>query len=553
MPYSEEGDGRRRIVYCLAAKKQMKTAKGGVGNPSSAVMNQEKKTMSSKGVRFVTGLFVTAMVAAACSPAPATTAPTAIPTTVPATVEVATATTSPTAAPTAAPLARKLCQVTDLAGVNDHAFNALAWTAAQAAAKDQGWEAAVLESTLPNDYDPNLNTEVKSGACGLILAVGYIGPAAQAAGAAHADQKFLVVNFANKPDLPNVWDQLYATEQGAFLAGYLAAAMSKTGKIATFGGDLGPSDGDLEIGFQEGMQNYNAKHHAQVVLLGWDTAKLDGSITSSYTDQGQGALLAKLQLSDGADVLMPVAGQASLGAFAAVKAAGHALVICVGQDQFTNAPEYQDILLTSVVQRVDLAVQTAAKALADGRFQGGRHVGTLATGEIGLAPFHNLDGQVPPSIAAELKQIAADIASGAITVDNWSSLETARFEQALAALPKTGDASHGQALTVANDCVLCHMDPRCVNCGDAPGWLPNSTDATPPNEGIATRAQDRFKDPDYTGAATSADGYLLESIIEPNAYVVHGFQIPSIMPSSFGKKLSPQDLADIIAYLDTLK
>jgi len=510
--------------------------------------------MSSKRVRFVTGLFVTAMVAAACSPAPATTAPTAIPTTVPATVNVATSTNSPPAAPTAAPLARKLCQVTDLAGVNDHAFNALAWTAAQAAAMDQGWEAAVLESTLPNDYDPNLNTEVMSGACGLILAVGgHIGPAAQAAGAAHADQKFLVVNYANKPDLPNVWNQLYATEQGAFLAGYLAAAMSKTGKIATFGGDIGPGDGDLEIGFQEGMQYYNAKHHAQVVLLGWDTAKLDGSITSSYTDQGQGALLAKLQLADGADVIMPVAGQASLGAFAAVKAAGHALVIGVGQDQFTNAPEYQDILLTSVVQRVDLAVQTAAKALADGRFQGGRHVGTLATGEIGLAPFHNLDGQVPPSIAAELKQIAADIASGAITVDNWSSLETARFEQALAALPKTGDASHGQALTVANDCVLCHMDPRCVNCGDAPGWLPNSTDATPPNEGIATRAQHRFKDPDYTGAATSADGYLLESIIEPNAYVVHGFQIPSIMPSSFGKKLSPQDLADIIAYLDTLK
>jgi cytochrome c551/c552 len=279
---------------------------------------------------------------------------------------------------------------------------------------------------------------------------------------------------------------------------------------------------------------------------------MDGTITGSYTDQGQGRLLAKFQLSDGADVLMPVAGLASLGAFAAVKAAGHGLVIGVGQDQFTNAPEYQDILLTSVVQRVDLSVQSAAKALADGHFQGGC-VSTWPPAVGLVAPFHNQDGQVPPSIAAELKQIAADIANGAIKVDNWSSLETARFEQALAALPKTGDASRGQALTVANGCVACHMDPRCPNCGGAPGWLPHSLNATPPDEGIATRAQHRFKDPDYTGSATSADGYLLESIIEPNAYVVHGFEIPSAMPSSFGKKLKPQDLADIIAYLDTLK
>jgi basic membrane protein A len=505
-------------------------------------MNQERMTMSSKRVRFVASLFVTAMVAAACSPAPAATPPTAVPTAVPATVSVAT------------PLARKLCQVTDLAGVNDHAFNALAWTAAQAAAKDQGWEAAVLESRLSTDYDSNLNADLNSGACGLILTVGeYIGPVAQAAGAAHVDQKFLVVNFANKPDLPNVWDQVYATEQGAFLAGYLAAAMSKTGKIGTFGGDLVPDDANLEIGFQEGMQYYNTKHNAKVVLLGWDTARLDGSITSSYTDQSQGTLLAKFQLADGADVIMPVAGQASLGAFAAVKAAGHGLVIGVGQDQFTTAPEYQDILLTSVMQRVDLSVQTAAKALADGRFQGGRHVGNLTTGEIGLAPYHNLDGQVPQSVKDELKQIAADIASGAIKVDNWSSRETAKFEQALAALPKTGDASRGQALTLENKCVVCHIDAPIDISTIAPGWLASADNATPKGEGIGTRAQHRFKDPDYTGAATSADGYLLESIIEPDAYVVHGFAIPSAMPTNFFKHLKPQDLADIIAYLDTLK
>jgi cytochrome c2 len=116
----------------------------------------------------------------------------------------------------------------------------------------------------------------------------------------------------------------------------------------------------------------------------------------------------------------------------------------------------------------------------------------------------------------------------------------------LAALPK-GDATRGQGLTTTNACVACHIQGT-----TGPGWLPTAENATPKGEGIATRAQHRFKDPGYTGVASSADGYLLESIITPNAFIVPGF--PSgVMPQNFGTVLKPQDLADIIAYLNTLK
>ncbi len=121
-----------------------------------------------------------------------------------------------------------------------------------------------------------------------------------------------------------------------------------------------------------------------------------------------------------------------------------------------------------------------------------------------------------------------------------------QLAQQLAALPK-GDANRGKDLTVSNGCTACH-----ISATIGPGWLATADNATPKGEGIGTRAQHRFSDAGYTGVAKSADGYLLESIIRPNAFVVSGFQ-PNVMPQTFGSSLKPQDLADIIAYLDTLK
>jgi cytochrome c2 len=118
--------------------------------------------------------------------------------------------------------------------------------------------------------------------------------------------------------------------------------------------------------------------------------------------------------------------------------------------------------------------------------------------------------------------------------------------QQVAALPK-GDPAHGESLTQVNACTACH-----ITGSVGPGWLATADNATPKGEGIGMRAQHRYKDPGYTGVATSAEGYLLESIIKPNAYIVPGFQ-PNIMPQNFGTLLHPQDLADIIAYLQTLK
>jgi len=405
--------------------------------------------MKQRLIRLVTGALMASLFVAACAPA-ATTAPTSAPATVAPTTAAATeapttaaATEAPTTAATAAATTAAtaaattgattgsfkgtVCEVTDTGGVDDKGFNALGWIGAQQAAKDLGTTASYLESKQQTDYDKNINEYVTGGKCGLIINVGFLlGDATKTAATAHPDQKFQILDFAydmtTTAALTNLWAQVYSTEQGAFLAGYVAASMSKTGKVGVFGGINIPPVADFEVGFQEGIEYYNTKHSAKVQLLGWDNAKKDGLFTGDFNDKDKGKQFGQNLLDEGADVIMPVAGPVGLGAFEAIKAAGNALAIGVDQDQYVSAPEYGSILLTSVQKRLDLSVENAAKSIADGSFKGGVHVGTLSSGEIGIAPFHDFDSKVPQAIKDELKQIQADISSGKIKVDNFSSL-----------------------------------------------------------------------------------------------------------------------------------
>ena len=119
------------------------------------------------------------------------------------------------------------------------------------------------------------------------------------------------------------------------------------------------------------------------------------------------------------------------------------------------------------------------------------------------------------------------------------------LSQTVAALPP-GDPASGQALTVANACVACHVNGK-TSIG--PPWMA----ANDPNgQGIATRAQHRYTDPGYAGLAKSPRQYLYEAITRPNDNIIPGYPA-STMPQTFGTTLSAQNLADIIAYLETLK
>jgi basic membrane protein A and related proteins len=390
--------------------------------------------MKKNLLKLLSGLMLLTLVLAACAPA-ATPSPTAAPTAAPteAPTEPA-ATEAPTEAPTeaatqaatattaAATTGGKVCEVTDTGGVDDKSFNQTAWAGAQAVAENLGWEATFLESEQQTDYERNINEFIASE-CDLIVTVGFLlGEATSAAAKANPDQKFQILDFAFDEPHDNVWQQVYATHEGAFLAGYVAAAMTKTGKVGVFGGINIPPVADFMVGFQEGIEYHNEQKGTNVELLGWDNATKDGLFTGDFSDQDKGRQFGQNLIDEGADIVMPVAGPVGLGTAAAVKDNPGVMLIGVDTDWFVSAPEYEDIVLTSVLKHLELSVQSAAQAVADGTFEGGVHVATLANGEIGIAPFHNFDSEVPQSVKDELEQITQDIIDGKITVHSFSTL-----------------------------------------------------------------------------------------------------------------------------------
>jgi len=308
------------------------------------------------------------------------------------------------------------CEVTDTGGINDKSFNATAYKGLTDAQSAYGITPKFLESSTQDDYAPNIQAFL--GKCQLIITVGFLlGDATKAAAKANPTQNFAIVDFAYDPPVKNILALTFSTDQAAFLAGYLAAGMTKTGKVGTFGGINIPTVSIFMNGMAAGILKYNQDNGTKVQLLGWDPAKQDGTFTGDFEDQNKGRQVTESLLSEGADIIMPVAGPVGLGAAAAVQAAGNAMLIGVDTDWFVSAPEYQSIELTSVQKNMDVAVEDAVKAVIDGTFQGGTYVGTLENNGVGIAPFHNFDSQVPATLKSQLDQLKAGIIDGSISVD----------------------------------------------------------------------------------------------------------------------------------------
>jgi basic membrane protein A len=308
------------------------------------------------------------------------------------------------------------CMVTDTGGIDDRSFNAASWAGMNAANKDSGVKVSYVQSTSENDYVPNINSLIAKK-CGLIVTVGgLMGKATTQAATADPTQKFAIVDSPSVGT--NVYGMQFNTAQGGFLGGYLAAGMSKTGKVATFGGLPIPPVTVYMDGFQEGVQYYNKQKSKNVQVLGWDEKKpAGGSMASSFTDQGKGKQISNNFIQQGADIIFPVAGGTGLGAAAAAQESGGKVsVIWVDGDGCTSAQQYCSVFLTSVVKGITGAVQQAVDAAAKGQPLTGGYLGTLQNNGTGLAPFHTFDSKVPATLKTELDQVKADIESGKITL-----------------------------------------------------------------------------------------------------------------------------------------
>jgi basic membrane protein A and related proteins len=307
---------------------------------------------------------------------------------------------SSTQATTAAGKKIKVGLVTDIGGLNDRSFNALANKGLQDAVKQLGVQGRVLISKSNADYVPNMTTLAQQK-YDLVIAVGFLmSEALNTVASKFPETNFAIVDFSQaglKSKPKNVQGILFKEQEAGYLAGYIAALYAKDngGSISTVGGQKIPPVDHYIAGFQAGAEKADPG------------VKTLNAYSQDFVDQAKCKEIALDQISKGSKVVFQVAGQCGLGALDAAKEKS-VQGIGVDADQSYLGPQ----MLTSALKKIDVAVTRSIKAAQDGTFKGGTdEINSLENDGVGIGKISSA-GQ---KYAAEVQKIQDDIKSGQIT------------------------------------------------------------------------------------------------------------------------------------------
>lgn len=298
----------------------------------------------------------------------------------------------------------KIGLVTDVGGVNDKSFNQSAWEALEALNKEQGIQHKYLQSGSSSDYVPNLNQFVQNG-YDLTWSIGFdLGDATKQVADANPNAKMAIID--NVVDAPNVESVTFAENEGAYLVGVVAGLTTKTNKIGFIGGAESPVIKRFEVGFQAGVAAVNPD------------AKVTITFAGAYDKPDIGKSLASQLYDSGADIIFPAAGQTGNGVFneatARNNAGGANKLWVIGVDKDQSVEFGDEVTLTSMIKRVDVAVKNVSQQVIDGTFKGGQVTNlTLKEDGVGL-PEENPN--LSQEILDKVEEYKQKIVSGEITV-----------------------------------------------------------------------------------------------------------------------------------------
>ena len=356
-------------------------------------------------------LLISALVLAAC-PAPAA-APAAPVADAPAAAEAPAAapTEAPAAEPTAAPAAEaaafKIGLVTDVGRINDRSFNQSAWDGVLKAQADLGLtddDVKYIETQDTKDYVDNMAQFIDAG-YNVIVTVGFaLGDATIEAAKNNPDILFIGVDQFQGEALPNLAGLIFHEDQSGYLAGVLAASLSKSGTIAAvLGTDLVPPVVAFNEGYIAGAKSVNPD-------INVISTYHPGEISQAFVDPEWGAATAKQAIDQGADVVFGAGGITGNGALQEV--ATHEGLFCIGvdTDQWDTVPAAQPCLVSSAMKLIVPGVSGLIAAAQDGSFTGGNVFGAA-----GLADFHDFDSVVPQEVKDLLIATKAGLDDGSIS------------------------------------------------------------------------------------------------------------------------------------------
>ena len=318
------------------------------------------------------------------------------------------------------------CMLSDEGGFDDHSFNESGKKGLDRVGKELGVKTIAVQSESSADYATNIYALIQQN-CKLVIGVGFnIAADLTESAKANPDIQFALIDASfigadGKPTtLPNTKPLLFKTAEAAYLAGYAAAGTSRTGVVGTYGGKPLPTVQIFMDGFARGVSRYNEDTGASVQVRGWDTATgKGGSFVGNFSDAAKGQAITEQFISQGADIVMPVAGPVGQGTLSTVKqrnaAGGANSVIWVDSDGYTSTGD-GSIIMTSVVKEIGNSVFDTVKDASEGRFSADPYIGTLKNQGVTVAPFHDFDSSVPESVKARIEELRTQISDGTLDV-----------------------------------------------------------------------------------------------------------------------------------------
>jgi len=305
----------------------------------------------------------------------------------------------------------RIALVTD-ALFSDSGWGTAAFNAAKLLETNYGHEVAYAESIAIPDIEATLRQYSEEG-YDLIIAHGFQwGDPAVKVGEDYPNTKYVV--FTGLVSSDNVASIFPMQQEGTFLLGALAAMMTETGTIAYVGGDQYPNLINIFEGYKQGAKQINPE------------IKVIGTYLGEWDNPAKGKEAGLAQINAGADLLFHVADTSGHGVIQAAKEKGKFAFGAV-LDQNILAPE---TVLTSFVLDIDKAFDQATQMVVEDRFEGkifkpGIEVGKGAPGDgiVFLAPFHDLEVEVPGDVKTRLEQLTQDVLDKKIVVPE-------RFEEA---------------------------------------------------------------------------------------------------------------------------
>jgi basic membrane protein A len=298
----------------------------------------------------------------------------------------------------------------DTGGRGDRSFNDSAYAGVEAAIKEHGGKLSELSPNADASNRADLLTQLADQGYNPIIAVGFAyGQDVATVAKQYPDVDFAIVDSsAQGTGDNNLTGLLFAENEGSFLAGVAAALKTETNHIGFVGGVDTELIHKFEAGYVAG-----AKAVKPDITIDRQYISPEGDF-SGFNDPAKGKIVAQGMYDAGADIVYHAAGGSGLGVFQAAAAAGKR-AIGVDSDQYNTVddPALQAVIMTSMLKRVDNAVQAYIDSFVDGKVKGGSDViNDLSTDGVGLAT----SGGFIDDIKSDIDEYKKKIVDGEIKV-----------------------------------------------------------------------------------------------------------------------------------------